>query len=262
MHVLVTLEAQLAIGLEQQLLVLRDMGRVAGGAFAILHRLMLHFTSREVLLHLLVTFKAELPVGLEQQLLVIRLMRVVAGGTFAILHRQMFDLRRGQVFLEIVVTLEAQLLAELEYQLFVRRIVRRMARGTFAILHRLVFDFRGEEVRLDGLMAIETDLAGLAAHLLRKLRFVAGGTFLLGKRRMFEEFRPHRKRDQRRPGIGGEGGWVRGQRDQGIRGRAGLRHAVEKERKPLLLVLGAATHQERQNAQRQPESLGAGPVGA
>ncbi|MCX6896680.1 MAG: hypothetical protein NTZ16_14560 [Verrucomicrobia bacterium] len=180
-------------------------------------------------------------------------MRIVTGNALAVLDGLVFDFPRREVFLDVVVTLVAQFFTRLEEQFLVHRIVRPVAGNTLAVFYRLMLDLGGKKIRPHRRVAGETDLARLAAHLLGKLRLVAGGAIPLGKRRVRNHRRAahrHRRRILRR-NIGDQR--LADRRHAGIR-RARLGNSVEEKRQPLLLgFLRATPCQNDQTAnQRQP----------
>ena len=121
LKIIMALVTKLPIGLNEQLLDVRLMWFVAGRAFAIFHRLMLHFAGQQLLLRVVVAFEAKFAVGFDQQALEVRGMWIMAGGTFAVFYGLMLRFRSLG---EGVMALQAERLAGLNQHFGIRRAVR------------------------------------------------------------------------------------------------------------------------------------------
>ena len=69
LEVVVAFEAELSVGFDHELFVLRDMRTVARSAFVVLHRLVFDLCCRELLLDVLMALKAKLPIRLQEEML-------------------------------------------------------------------------------------------------------------------------------------------------------------------------------------------------
>src|ERR1051326_9311055 len=113
------------------------MRLVAGGALAVLDRLMFDLACGKLLFHVFMALEAQFAVRLEQQPFLRSRVRVMAGQTFAVLDWQVFAFAFGH---RRVVAIQAERLARLEEQLLVEGFMRFMAGSAFPVVRRLMDD--------------------------------------------------------------------------------------------------------------------------
>ena len=242
---LVALGAELAAGLEQQLLIVRLVRVVAGDTFAVFDRLVFDLSLGELLRNLLVAFVAQLCAGFNQQLLVIGAMRVVAGDALAVFDRLMPALGG---FRERIMALAAQGWRELGQQVGVECLVRIMAGDAFAVLDGLMLNFARDESILVAVKAVRCAFAG---HSLRRLGLVAIRALPLRVRGMNVGLQQPGRSGRLAGGIGPLGAGDKA--GLGIvGGRARHRHTIKEKSQPLLFS-GAGTAGEHEQACEQPE---------
>ena len=187
--IVMALEAEFAIGLCEQLLVIGLVCVMAGDALAILDGLVFDFGLGELLRDIVMALEAEFAAGFEQQLLIVGGVRGMAGSALAILNRLMLDFGLGQPLVDFLMAFSAEFAARLEEQVFVIRLVRIVAGNALAILSGLMLHLGLSEQLSDIVMAVGAEAGAGPGEEVRVVGLVgrmAGGALAVFEWLMFQ----------------------------------------------------------------------------